>query len=180
MESEIEIWKDIIRYEGLYQVSNHGRVKSLARYAVTPGARTAIDRILKYTVTHRGYRRLELNKSGKGKKHVIHRLVAIAFLDNPDCKPEVNHIDGNKENNHLYNLEWSTSEENKSHAFVNGLSNQVGGEKHVCAKLTQSQVQEIRLKFASGQYRNQTKVAKTYNVSRQAIWSIMNNVNWKL
>jgi hypothetical protein len=181
MENQNEIWKDILGYEGVYQISSKGRVKSLGWNRVRSRGRIShrADILLKQTITHRGYKRVELNLKGSAKKFVIHRLVAIAFISNPSNKPEVNHIDGNKENNDISNLEWCTSKENKSHAFVNGLSHQVYGEKHVQAKLSLNDVIEIKRKFASGDFKNQTKVSKIYNVSRATIRSIVNNVNWK-
>lgn len=181
MEEQCEVWKDISGYEGVYKISNTGLVKSLGWLRIRSRGRVSKrdDILLKQTVTHRGYRRVELNLKGQAQKFVVHRLVAIAFIPNPRNKPEVNHIDGDKENNSLSNLEWCTSEENKSHAFVNDLSHQVSGEKHVCAKLTKEQVIEIRSKFSKGEYKNQTNVAKIYNVNRSTIWSVVNNKNWK-
>ena len=102
-----EIWKDIEGYEGLYQISNMGRVKSVERmkwcgkgYYKTP------ERILKARKTKNGYLLVNLWKDGKIKSYYIHRLVAQAFLDNPDNLPEVNHIDQDKTNNKVENLEF--------------------------------------------------------------------------
>lgn len=91
----IEIWKDIKDYEGLYQVSNYGRVRSLKTYM-----------ILKPRKSNSGYFRVGLSKKGKHKWFLIHRLVATAFLSNPLNLPQVNHKDENKTNNKLENLEW--------------------------------------------------------------------------
>lgn len=92
-----EIWKDIVDYEGLYQVSNFGRVKSLW---------FGQERIMKPYKNKKGYLQLILCKEGKQKHLYVHRLVAQAFIDNPDNLPEVNHRDENKENNRVENLEW--------------------------------------------------------------------------
>ena len=107
----MEIWKDIKGYEGLYQVSNLGRVKSLKNR----------EKILN-PFSDNNYLNVDLFKNRKKKRYKIHRLVAITFIPNIDNKPEVNHIDGNKENNCISNLEWTTSSENMQHAFKMGLA----------------------------------------------------------
>ena len=105
----MEIWKDIKGYEGLYQVSSFGRVKSLQ-------GRGAKERLLKTFFTG-GYFRVTLcNQTGR-RNHLVHRLVAGAFLSNQNHKEEVNHIDGNKRNNSVENLEWTTRAENMQHAY---------------------------------------------------------------
>lgn len=110
----MEVWKDIEGYEGLYQVSNKGRVKSLERTVWTGRGyyQTLPERILKPCKDSRGYLYVNLCKEGKRKTCRIHRLVAQAFIDNPDNLPEVNHIDEDKENNAIENLEWCTSKDN--------------------------------------------------------------------
>ena len=111
-----EIWKDIKGYEGLYQVSNLGRVKSLERKVLRSEGeyRTISERILKPQTTLRGYQRIGLHYKGINKLFRIHRLVAQAFIPNPDNKPEVNHIDGKTSNNRVDNLEWVTAAQNFS------------------------------------------------------------------
>lgn len=119
---EKEIWKDIIDYEGLYQVSSYGRVKSLSR-KVSNGKGFYIikERILKSILTKKGYYNISLYKNGKSKNFRVHRLVALHFISNPENKPQINHIDGDKSNNHVDNLEWCTASENTQHAYDNGL-----------------------------------------------------------
>lgn len=107
-----EIWKDIAGYEGLYQVSNHGNIRSHKRMP---------NKLLKQSPTNCGYMKVELYKNAKGKMHYVHRLVAQAFLPNPHNKSEINHIDGNKANNVLSNLEWASRSENQLHAINQGL-----------------------------------------------------------
>lgn len=106
-----EIWKDIIGYEGLYQVSNLGRVKSLAKLC---GHRPKKETIVKQNDL-RGYKRVTLCKNNLLKKYQVHRLVAIAFIDNPLNKPCINHKDENKANNNVDNLEWVSCKENTNY-----------------------------------------------------------------
>lgn len=124
-----EIWKDITGYEGLYQVSSLGRIKSLTRFNEYYNAihkiktkRIQKEKILNYSKNNRGYLQVCLTKNGKSKTYIVHRLVAKAFLSNSKSKEQVNHIDGNKENNSIDNLEWVTSSENNKHAFITGLN----------------------------------------------------------
>lgn len=105
----IEIFKDIAGYEGLYQVSNLGRVKSL-NYN-----HTNKERILS-PANLRGYYRVTLQKDGNRKTYFVHRLVAHAFLENPDNLSQINHIDQNKQNNKVDNLEWCTGRYNKRYS----------------------------------------------------------------
>lgn len=114
-----EVWKDIAEYEGLYQVSNQGRVKSLmliCRVVTKPR-----ELILKQCADRGGYMKVGLVKNGKRTTKPVHRLVAEAFIPNPDNKPEINHIDGNKKNNSVDNLEFCTRLENIRHAWSTGL-----------------------------------------------------------
>ena len=109
-----EIWKDIKGYEGLYQVSNLGRVKSLAKKA---GTSNRSEKIIKKNITRYGYYLNTLSKDGVVSYKSTHRLVAQAFIPNPQNKPTVNHIDGNRINNNVNNLEWCTQRENIIHKF---------------------------------------------------------------
>lgn len=114
-----EIWKDIEGYEGSYQVSNLGRVKSIER--VVKGKRTGHKKIEEHILTPpivRGYCRVTLANSGKNRKvFSVHRLVAIAFIPNPENKKTVNHKNGIRNDNRLENLEWATYSENCKHGF---------------------------------------------------------------
>ena len=108
-----EEWRDVAGYEGLYQVSSEGRVKSLER----KGCKR--ERILKPIDDGRGYLRVDLYAGGKRKRFKVHRLVCQAFHDNPDNKPQVNHINEDKTDNRACNLEWSTRIENCNHGTRN-------------------------------------------------------------
>ena len=124
-----EIWKDIEETKGYYQISNYGRVKSVSRFHKTKDTGYySKDKILKPSIDNLGYLQVQIRKpegynTRNGyKTRRIHLLVASAFIDNPYNLPVVNHIDGNKQNNCVDNLEWCTHQENVLHAFHNGLN----------------------------------------------------------
>jgi hypothetical protein len=119
----MEVWKDVAGYEGLYQVSNEGQVKSLARTIVRSDGqnKTIEEKVLKSGMSSKGYLQINLCRNGKQKTVKIHRLVAETFIPNPKNKPEVNHKDGKKGNNLFSNLEWATPSENIRHAYHTGL-----------------------------------------------------------
>ncbi len=115
-----EIWKDIVGYEGYYQVSNLGRVKSLSRHCVVGWADfLSKEKILKQSINNGGYKYVWLHKSGQRKIFKIHRLVAMAFIPNPKGFRCVNHKDENRENNNVENLEWCTHSYNNSYGTRN-------------------------------------------------------------
>ena len=112
-----EIWKDISGYEGLYQVSNMGRVRSKKRIFENKGTGKykRNTRILLCSKHNKGYLTVTLFKNGRYKRFLIHRLVAKAFLPHDIFRNQVNHIDGNKTNNNISNIEWGSSSENQTH-----------------------------------------------------------------
>lgn len=165
---ENEIWKDVVGYEGLYRISNLGRVRSIVR-----GGR--INRILSQTTHRQGYKEIKLSKNGTCKSFLVHRLVAEAFIPNPFYKETVNHKDGNKSNNNVQNLEWATIGENIRHAYKTGLN--VVTEKALLRmtegyKINRSMVPLIRKEYAEGA--KQYVLAQKYNVSRAQICRIVN------
>lgn len=115
----MEIFKNIIGYEGLYQISNYGRVKSLPR-GNGNGYRERFLILEDIKRNHTTYKRVTLSKDGKVKRFQVHRLVGIHFLENPKNKPQINHIDNNGSNNYYKNLEWATSSENMKHSEAQG------------------------------------------------------------
>lgn len=125
-----EYWQDIQGYEGYYQISNYGNVKSLDRVIKekTGKTQTIKGRVLKPRINRGGYYYVGLRKNGSRATFAIHQLVAQTFLDNPDRKPTVNHINGIKTDNNVGNLEWATYSENLSHAYNSGLRTDVSTE----------------------------------------------------
>ena len=127
----MEIWKNILGYEGIYQVSSCGLIRSVDRTLIKkrnpktgkPCINKMKGRLKKFSVSKIGYRQVSLYKNLKSETLLVSRIVATAFIKNNENKPEVNHIDGNKENNNISNLEWCTSKENKCHAIANGYYN---------------------------------------------------------
>lgn len=116
---DYEIWVDIRGYEGIYMVSNFGRIKSLPRMIFNGnGHYLSKEKILNGSKNINGYLQVEL----LGKPTLIHRIVAHEFIPNQETKPQVNHINGNKTDNRVENLEWCTNGENQIHAYKNGLN----------------------------------------------------------
>lgn len=113
-----EIWKEITGYEGYFEVSNLGNFRSKDREVPSRwgGTRPYPGKSLKVEEMQDGYKRIVLMKDAKKKRYMCHRLVAETFIPNPDNKPYVNHIDGNRGNNCVSNLEWCTQSENEQHA----------------------------------------------------------------
>lgn len=179
----MEEWKDIEGFEGYYMVSNYGNVISLDRKIIRSDGRTQTIERKNLTVTHysNGYCRVGLSKDGETKDFLLNRLVAKAFVSNDDpiSKIEVNHKDGNKDNNQHENLEWCTSSENKKHAFSTGLSKQKLGESNQFSKLTNEQVLEIRKLYEIGGY-TQRKLAEMFNVGKTTIYEVLNRKTRKL
>jgi len=131
----IVIWKDIKDFEGFYQINENGQVKCLSRQVEGKlgSIRTLKENYLTATDNGKGYMVVALYKNKKRYFKKIHRLVAEAFIDNPDNKDQVNHIDGNKKNNNYKNLEWCSNQENCIHR--NNFYNNKNIENATLAKL---------------------------------------------
>lgn len=162
-----EIWKTLEGSDGMYEISNGGRVRSNFY---------TFNKVMKINLDKDGYPYVHL--AGNFKRNMkIHRLVALTFLDNPENKPMVNHIDGVKTNNHVSNLEWVTQSENEKHAWKNNLKNQSGTRNHR-AKLTDELVLEILKLHKEGV--KPPFIIKSYpEVSYTAIYGVLNRKTWK-
>ena len=164
-----EEWRDVVNYEGLYQVSNFGRVKSFHRKKV---------RLLDLETDLNGYIRCGLYKNGKTRHAFVHVLVAQAFIQNPENKSDVNHINGIKADNRVENLEWTTRSENIRHAFDMGLR-KTGCEHHM-AKFTADQVREIRRDCVPGDPELGFKAfARKFNVTPKIIENAYYHISYK-
>ena len=129
---QIEIWKDVKGFEGIYKLSNLGNVK---RIIFKTGVNTKYknDYTLKPLDNGLGYFRIKLTKNNISKRYMLHRLIAEAFIPNEENKRCVNHINGNKKDNSIQNLEWCTHKENTIHAVKNGLF-KVNAKQHINSK----------------------------------------------
>jgi predicted XRE-type DNA-binding protein len=163
-----EIWKDIEGYEGLYQVSNRGNVKALNKWS--KGA------LKDLTLFKNSYHKVNLYKNNKQKTFYVHQLVGKAFIDNPNNRKAINHIDCNRINNNVSNLEWVTPLENTTHAIKNNLFNNKG-ENHTSSKLTESQVLEIDQLLKNKNF-SQADIARKFNVSHSLISFINTRKRW--
>lgn len=178
-----EIYVDIQGYKGYYQVSNYGNVKSLDRVIKekTGKTQTIKGRVLKQRTNPGGYCYIGLRKNGTKATFALHQLVAQAFLDNPENKPIVNHINGIKTDNNVSNLEWATYSENLSHAYSSRLrtavSLQTVGSKNYKRKLKSEQVIEIKRLLAAGNLTHK-EIAKKYGVSKSTVGNINSNRYW--
>ena len=175
----MEEWKSIKDYEESYEISSHGRIRSLKRIVHCKNGRKLKikESILEGTTDSCGYHRVNLCKKGINQSVSVHRLVALSFIKNIEGKPEVNHIDGNKKNNRIDNLEWCTHIENSVHAFKTGLMDDRVGENNVASKLKEADVVEIKKLIKAGC--TQKSIAGKYNVTSSTIGMISNGTNWR-
>lgn len=154
MDQTLEQWCPVVGYEGLYEVSDHGRVKGPKGF-------------IKPKPTQNGYVRTELWRKSQRYRPLLHRLVASHFIDNPHNKPVVNHLDGNRTNNVVSNLEWATHSENIIHSVV---SRQAFGENAASSKLTNDEVIAIKVMLSKGM--PGTVLAKLFGVTPALISAI--------
>jgi hypothetical protein len=177
--SDIEIWKDIEGYEGIYQISNFGRVKSLKRITTgkNGGKYKSIEKIMIPEILNGGHLRISLFKNGY-KRHLVHRLVAIAFIPNPDNLPFINHINNNPSHNFLENLEWCTPKQNSAHMVKH--DRQAKGEKNGDSKLKDGDIKWIKANYVRGNKNfDMNNIAKKFNVHPSTISLIISNKTWK-
>lgn len=178
-----EIWKPVVGFEESYEVSNLGNIRSRDRYVEFVNNRVSrtirrlfMSKLIKTQTDKDGYRMVVLTSADSGRKLTkVHRLVAQAFIENPECKPQVNHINGVKTDNRAENLEWVTNYENRVHAMNNGLH--ACGERQHNAKLTNSQVSEIKRRLYTGDAN--IDIARDFGVSHKRISAIKCGTVWK-
>ena len=195
-ELETEEWRDIPNYDGVYQISNLGRVRTMKPYRNLPAPRL-ITRCLHKPPA--AYWMVSLYHNRVQRAWFVHQLVALAFIGPRPEGHEVNHIDLDKQNNRFRNLEYRTHRGNVQHAFANGAiktehwskrepnravlnCTQNGikrGEDCPAAKLTAEQVRAIRQEFIPGQPGLKTTLGRKYNVSRTLIYQIVKHKAWK-
>lgn len=166
-----EIFLSIKGYEGLYEISNFGRVRTIGRTYQNRISYFTNPRILRFRTNGR-YKTVSLCKNGVGKDAFIHRLVAIHFIPNPHNYPQVNHKDGNKDNNRVDNLKWVTQSLNMQHAFKNKLC--IPPNTH----LTEENVLKI-IKLLENKDNSFNDISKIFKVNRSVIQKINNCQTWK-
>lgn len=157
------MWKQIKNYD--YEINSEGIVR-----------RISTQQIKKPYIIHNGYLAVQLNIEGKRKGYLIHRLIAEYFIPNPKNKPFINHIDSNRLNNVLSNLEWCTHQENVIHSYKQGFSSNTGS-KNGFSKLNEELVKEIRKRHSLGETNKQ--IAKNIGVSENCIQQVTKRINWK-
>jgi predicted XRE-type DNA-binding protein len=167
----MENFIDVVGYEGLYQISNLGNVKSLGNNKFRK------EKILKNGKTNCGYKTVCLSRNSTYKTYTIHRLIALHFIENKMNKRTVNHINGIKIDNRVENLEWNTTSENTKHAYDNGLIKVSKAENHVNAKLSNKQVLQIRL---IGRNLKQKQIAEIYGITQTNVSNVLNNKYYKI
>lgn len=172
-----EKWKDIKQYEGLYQISNLGKVKRLGFSYNSPFQGKVIIpyKILQGSLKD-GYQQIALFKNGVRELVFIHRLVAIAFISNCEDKPFVNHKDSIRSNNKVDNLEWVTAKENSKHAHASGTFTMPRGENTASTNLKNEDVKYIK---DNPDNLKQKEIALKFGISQGGVSKIQNNKNWK-
>ena len=170
----------------MYQVSNFGNIRSLDRIVKKTNEISYIrkGKPCIQSKNNLGYMTVGLTVNNVKVNKYVHRLVAEAFIPNPNNYPQVNHIDCDKTDNRIHNLEWCTNSQNQIHATKNGLNKlhlyrvAYSGEENGRSLLTKEQVLEIKQKYIPYKY-SAKKLSKEYNVSESCITHILNNTSWK-
>lgn len=169
-----EIWKSVEGYEGLYEISNLGNLYRLEY--ITNRGRKIKGKLMNQYLNYKGYIQVYLIKEGKKFTTTIHRLMAIAFIPNPDNKPQINHLNGIKNYNKLENFEWCDNSENQLHAFHTGLKKYPKGELNSNTSLTEELVNIIKQEYNSGG--KIPELSKKYSIELQILRNIIYGRTW--
>lgn len=174
-----EVWVDIKGYEGRYQISNLGNVKRIEMIFLRHYNKyIKRGELLKLRTEKTGYVRVALGKNGKQKIYYVHRLVAEHFKEKKEVHTQVNHIDGDKENNHVGNVEWCTPSENTQHAYDTGLKIARTGTNSKLSRLTEEQITNIRKTYKPYKV-SMEYLARKHGVSKQTICSVLHGKTYK-
>jgi hypothetical protein len=175
-------WKDIVGFEGYYQVSCDGQVRGVDRF-IRDGRNKIAGKILKPRLDEKGYVNVDLSINNIHRRKRVHRLVAEAFIENPSCLPQVNHKDFNKQNNNVDNLEWLTNDANSLHFWSNDFSQSTRRsrqyERNGRAKLVWNDVNLIRKLYKEYSIKRKT-LACIFDMSISQIKAIISNRQWKM
>lgn len=170
-----DVWVDIPGFEGIYVISNNLIIMSLPKKGVHPGRKAG--NVITPVLGWGGYLTVALRKNKKMVRIYLHRIVALAFIPNPEGKPILNHKNSIRTDNSVSNLEWCTYSENNAHSHRTGRQVVYRGEKHSGSKLTWDQVNEIRAKYKKGVY-TITMLCEEFGMSRCPIFCIIKNKTW--
>ena len=174
-----EIWKDVVGYEGLYEVSNIGNVRSVAHDVVLGGQRAGVihhvrAKMRKLQRRYDGYVGIKLIRDSVLSDFLVHRLVASAFIENAKNLPEVNHKNSDRTDNRVENLEWVTAKDNVAHSTREGSAH---GERKGCSKLKDDDIIDIKFLLSYGV--TNADIGRLYGVKPHTISVIKHGKTWK-
>jgi hypothetical protein len=174
VESAPEVWKAIPEFEGLYEASNLGRIRSLPRKTRTGSLG---GRILRGDISKHGYSRVTLSRDGKSTRHLLHRLVLLAFIGSPSASHEARHLNGDNKDNRIANLAWGTRSENAMDRVRHGTCIRMNGERHPNTRLSDDDARNILKLSRCGV--QQIKISELFGVSAQTIAYITSGRGWR-